>query len=169
MPPNSGVGFIAAAMAFTAVLLHFSLHKIDEGHVGVYYRVSVLSLIPQYVFIALCREEPSWPAQVDLGITLCFLSSPRLELFRSVIFWLNDSNIDWMIDRRPCRLMRSKTCHVEPGIYKLWTHFKTPDNFISSTSGGVMIYFDRIEVVNMLRPSQGSQIYLRSFLFYSSK
>ena len=35
MPPP-GVGILAAGMAFVAVMLNFSLHKIEEGQFGVH-------------------------------------------------------------------------------------------------------------------------------------
>jgi hypothetical protein len=37
MPPS--VGSFAILIGTLAVLFNFSLHKIDEGYVGVYYRV----------------------------------------------------------------------------------------------------------------------------------
>lgn len=33
------MGFLGAS----AVILHFSLHKLEEGHVGVYYRVIIVN------------------------------------------------------------------------------------------------------------------------------
>jgi len=32
---------IAGAVLILGISLHFSLHKLEEGHVGVYYRVSM--------------------------------------------------------------------------------------------------------------------------------
>eukprot|EP00914_Ancora_sagittata_P029580 GHVO01058588.1.p1 GENE.GHVO01058588.1~~GHVO01058588.1.p1 ORF type:complete len:323 (+),score=43.67 GHVO01058588.1:123-1091(+) len=101
MPPNSGLGFIAAAMAFTAVMLHFSLHKIDEGHVGVYYRGGAL---------LTSTSGPGYHVML-----------PFITTYRTVQTTMQTDEIKNV----PC-----------------------------GTSGGVMIYFDRIEVVNMLRPSQ---------------
>lgn len=65
-----------------------------------------------------------------------------------------------------CKLMRSRMCHVEQGMtevicvgIKQWSgkiimHL-TDVYFLHS--GGVMIYFDRIEVVNMLVPLAGTK------------
>ncbi|ELU09244.1 hypothetical protein CAPTEDRAFT_175010 [Capitella teleta] len=100
MPP-SGVGFIAAGMALTAVLLNFSLHKIDEGHVGVYYRGGAL------------LSSTSGPGY--------HVMLPLITTYRTVQTTMQTDEVKNV----PC-----------------------------GTSGGVMIYFDRIEVVNMLRPSQ---------------
>lgn len=38
MPPNN-LGTFAVLIGTLAIVFNFSLHKIDEGHVGVYYRV----------------------------------------------------------------------------------------------------------------------------------
>ena len=39
MAPPNAVGSFAVLIGTLAVLFNFSLHKIDEGYVGVYYRV----------------------------------------------------------------------------------------------------------------------------------
>lgn len=81
------------------VLMNFSVHKLEEGHVGVYYRggalLSAVSL-------------PGFHMMV-----------PFITTYRSVQVTLQTDEVKNV----PC-----------------------------GTSGGVMIYFDRIEVVNILRP-----------------
>uniref|UniRef100_A0A8C1YZZ2 Erlin-1 n=1 Tax=Cyprinus carpio TaxID=7962 RepID=A0A8C1YZZ2_CYPCA len=90
------VGAVVAAMAgVMAILLHSSIHKIEEGHLAVYYRGGALLTAP---------NGPGY------HIMLPFITS-----YRSVQVQIN--------------------------------------NFFVFHSGGVMIYFDRIEVVNMLVPS----------------
>ncbi|XP_043912670.1 erlin-1 [Protopterus annectens] len=93
-------GLVAAAVAAVAILLHASIHKIDEGHLGVYYRGGAL------------LHSPSQPGY---HVMLPFITS-----FRSVQTTLQTDEVKNV----PC-----------------------------GTSGGVMIYFDRIEVVNMLAPT----------------
>jgi hypothetical protein len=34
---------VAGVVLALGISLHFSLHKLEEGHVGVYYRVSIFS------------------------------------------------------------------------------------------------------------------------------
>uniref|UniRef100_A0A9J7YT35 Erlin-1 n=2 Tax=Cyprinus carpio TaxID=7962 RepID=A0A9J7YT35_CYPCA len=95
------VGAVVAAMAgVMAILLHSSIHKIEEGHLAVYYRGGALLTAP---------NGPGY------HIMLPFITS-----YRSVQTTLQTDEIKNV----PC-----------------------------GTSGGVMIYFDRIEVVNMLVPS----------------
>uniref|UniRef100_A0A8C1T0F9 Erlin-1 n=1 Tax=Cyprinus carpio TaxID=7962 RepID=A0A8C1T0F9_CYPCA len=95
------VGAVVAAMAgVMAILLHSSIHKIEEGHLAVYYRGGAL------------LTNPNGPGY---HIMLPFITS-----YRSVQTTLQTDEIKNV----PC-----------------------------GTSGGVMIYFDRIEVVNMLVPS----------------
>ncbi|KAH0564422.1 erlin-2-B-like [Cotesia glomerata] len=80
-----------------AAVFNFSIHKIDEGHVGVYFRGG--ALLPQV-------SQPGFHMMV-----------PLLTTFRSVQVTLQTDEVKNV----PC-----------------------------GTSGGVMIYFDRIEVVNIL-------------------
>ncbi|NP_001014325.1 erlin-1 isoform X1 [Danio rerio] len=95
------VGAVVAAMAgLMAILLHSSIHKIEEGHLAVYYRGGAL------------LTSPNGPGY---HIMLPFITS-----YRSVQTTLQTDEIKNV----PC-----------------------------GTSGGVMIYFDRIEVVNMLIPT----------------
>lgn len=95
------VGAVLAVVIGTmALFLHASIHKIEEGHLGVYYRGGAL------------LTSPSGPGY---HIMLPFITS-----YRSVQTTLQTDEVKNV----PC-----------------------------GTSGGVMIYFDRIEVVNMLTPS----------------
>jgi len=88
-----------------AFLVNFALHKIDEGHVGVYYRGG-----------ALLRSvsEPGFHLMV-----------PFITSVKSVQTTLQTDEIKNV----PC-----------------------------GTSGGVLIYFDRIEVVNILSPGSVHEI-----------
>lgn len=90
---------IAVIVAMAGFMLNFSIHKIEEGHVGVYYRGGAL------------LQTTAGPGY---HIMLPFLTS-----FRSVQTTLQTDEVKNV----PC-----------------------------GTSGGVMIYFDRIEVVNHLHP-----------------
>ncbi|KAK0179595.1 hypothetical protein PV327_005333 [Microctonus hyperodae] len=80
-----------------AAVFNFSIHRIDEGHVGVYFRGGALL-----------------PSVSQPGFHMMF---PLLTSFRSVQVTLQTDEVKNV----PC-----------------------------GTSGGVMIYFDRIEVVNIL-------------------
>ncbi|GIY53826.1 hypothetical protein CDAR_13811 [Caerostris darwini] len=93
--PSAVVAAIAAVMLF--VICNFSLHKIDEGHVGIYYRGGAL------------LKETSTPG--------FHMMIPFITTFRSMQVTLQTDEVKNV----PC-----------------------------GTSGGVMIYFDRIEVVNIL-------------------
>lgn len=84
-------------LALFAVMFNFSVHKIDEGHVGVYYRGGAL---------LSSTSGPGYHIMV-----------PFLTSFRSVQTTLQTDEVKNV----PC-----------------------------GTSGGVVIYFDRIEVVNIL-------------------
>uniref|UniRef100_A0A6Q2XQU0 Erlin-1 n=1 Tax=Esox lucius TaxID=8010 RepID=A0A6Q2XQU0_ESOLU len=81
---------VGAVTAVMAILLHASIHKIEEGHLAVYYRGGALLTTP---------NGPGYHIML-----------PFITTFRSV-------------------------------------------QVIPISFGGVMIYFDRIEVVNMLVPS----------------
>jgi len=95
---QSGIGVIGVAVGALAVLVTFSLHKIEEGHVGVYYRGGAL---------LRTTSDPGYHTMI-----------PFITTFRSVQTTLQTDEVKNV----PC-----------------------------GTSGGVMIYFDRIEVVNILR------------------
>ncbi|XP_053548131.1 erlin-1 [Bombina bombina] len=91
---------VAVVTALVAMILHVSIHKVEEGHLAVYYRGGALLSVP---------TGPGY------HIMLPFITS-----FRSVQTTLQTDEVKNV----PC-----------------------------GTSGGVMIYFDQIEVVNMLSPS----------------
>ncbi|XP_030835587.1 erlin-2-B [Strongylocentrotus purpuratus] len=91
---------LALAIGISAFLFNFAIHRIDEGHVGVYYRGGAL------------LQTTSGPG---FHVMVPFLTS-----YRSVQTTLQTDEVKNV----PC-----------------------------GTSGGVMIYFDRIEVVNQLRQS----------------
>ncbi|XP_002127010.2 erlin-1 [Ciona intestinalis] len=96
---NSLIVLTVSVAAF-AILINFSLHKVDEGHVAVYYRGGAL------------LQTTSGP-----GYHVMF---PFITTFRSVQTTLQTDKVKNV----PC-----------------------------GTSGGVMIYFDQIEVVNILSPA----------------
>ncbi|KAM3927170.1 erlin-2 isoform 1-T2 [Leptodactylus fuscus] len=97
----SHIGALAAiGVAFTAAALLSAIHKIEEGHIGVYYRGGAL------------LTSTSGPG---FHLMLPFITS-----FKSVQSTLQTDEVKNV----PC-----------------------------GTSGGVMIYFDRIEVVNFLIPN----------------
>ncbi|KAM6956335.1 erlin-1 [Aplochiton taeniatus] len=91
---------VAAVTGVMAILLHSSIHKIEEGHLAVYYRGGAL------------LTSPNGPGY--------HIMMPFITTYRSVQTTLQTDEIKNV----PC-----------------------------GTSGGVMIYFDRIEVVNMLVPT----------------
>ncbi|XP_063968837.1 erlin-2-like isoform X1 [Lytechinus pictus] len=91
---------VAFAIGVSAFLFNFAIHRIDEGHVGVYYRGGAL------------LQSTSGPG---FHVMVPFLTS-----YRSVQTTLQTDEVKNV----PC-----------------------------GTSGGVMIYFDRIEVVNQLSQS----------------
>lgn len=91
---------VGVVTVLIALILHSSIHKVEEGHLAVYYRGGAL------------LSTPSGP-----GFHIMF---PFITSFRSVQTTLQTDEVKNV----PC-----------------------------GTSGGVMIYFDRIEVVNMLTPS----------------
>ncbi|XP_072164630.1 erlin-2-B-like [Diadema setosum] len=90
---------IAFGVALSAFIFNFALHKIEEGHVGVYYRGGAL---------LSSTSGPGFHVMV-----------PFITSYRSVQTTLQTDEVKNV----PC-----------------------------GTSGGVMIYFDRIEVVNKLLP-----------------
>lgn len=98
MPANGLVG-LGVLVAIVGVIVNFSLHRIGEGYVGVYYRGGALL---QYV------SQPGFHMMI-----------PFLTTVRTVQVTLQTDEVKNV----PC-----------------------------GTSGGVMIYIDRIEVVNILRP-----------------
>ncbi|KAG8201991.1 hypothetical protein JTE90_027461 [Oedothorax gibbosus] len=93
--PSAVVAAVAAVMLF--VICNFSLHKIEEGHYGIYYRGGAL------------LKDTSTPG--------FHMMIPFITTYRSIQVTLQTDEVKNV----PC-----------------------------GTSGGVMIYFDRIEVVNIL-------------------
>lgn len=93
----NALAVLGTLSAVLGVLFNFAIHRIEEGHVGVYYRGGALL---QYV------SYPGFHMMV-----------PFITSFRSVQVTLQTDEVKNV----PC-----------------------------GTSGGVMIYFDRIEVVNVL-------------------
>ncbi|THD20162.1 Erlin-2-A [Fasciola hepatica] len=106
------VGPFAALLVFFALLLASSLHQIDEGHVGVYYRGG--ALLSQ-------TSGPGYHLMVPLITT--YRSVQVIVLLFSMNFVQTTLQTD-EIKNVPC-----------------------------GTSGGVVIYFDRVEVVNFLSAS----------------
>lgn len=97
-PAGGAAGGLVAVFGFVVLMMGISLHKIEEGHVGVYYRGGAL---------LKTTSEPGYHTMI-----------PFITSFRSVQTTLQTDEIKNV----PC-----------------------------GTSGGVMIYFDRVEVVNVLR------------------
>ncbi|CAG0891643.1 unnamed protein product [Darwinula stevensoni] len=93
-------GFLLLAFGVIALLISSAIHRIEEGHVGVYYRGGAL------------LREVSYPGY--------HMMVPFITSFRSVQVTMQTDEVKNV----PC-----------------------------GTSGGVMIYFDRIEVVNILSAS----------------
>ncbi|XP_015794698.1 erlin-2-B [Tetranychus urticae] len=94
----ANVSYLVATIGAIVAIIHSSLHKIEEGHVGVYYRGGAL------------LKDTSHPGY--------HMMVPFITSFRSIQVTLQTDEVKNV----PC-----------------------------GTSGGVMIYFDRIEVVNLLR------------------
>jgi len=96
---------LVVVVAVTAMMFNFSLHKIDEGNVGVYYRGGALLKV---------TSNPGYHMMI-----------PFLTTHRSVQVTLQSDEVKNV----PC-----------------------------GTSGGVMLHFDRIEVVNILSPTSVYEI-----------
>jgi len=96
---NPLAGFAGLALVF-GVIVQFSLHKVEEGHVGIYFRGGAM------------LQSMSGPG--------FHMMVPFLTLVRNIQTTLQTDEVKNV----PC-----------------------------GTSGGVMIYFDRIEVVNVLQHS----------------
>lgn len=104
MEPGRSMFMFGAAIA-VAILVQSSLHRIEEGHTGVYYRGGAL------------LNSMSAPG--------FHLMIPLITSYKSVQTTLQTDEVKNV----PC-----------------------------GTSGGVMIYFDRIEVVNLLEPTHVQNI-----------
>ncbi|XP_075980145.1 erlin-2-like [Anticarsia gemmatalis] len=90
---------LALVILAVGVTVHFSLHKVEEGHVGVYYRGGALLPV---------TSQPGFHMMI-----------PLLTSYKAIQTTLQTDEVKNV----PC-----------------------------GTSGGVMIYFERIEVVNKLEP-----------------
>ncbi|GLV35040.1 hypothetical protein CBL_09521 [Carabus blaptoides fortunei] len=105
LSPLGEHGLIVGVLLSFVTIFNYSLHRIDEGHVGVYYRGGALLPV---------TSQPGFHMMV-----------PFLTTYRTVQVTLQTDEVKNV----PC-----------------------------GTSGGVMIYFDRIEVVNVLSPASVSDI-----------
>lgn len=112
----------AAGIAAVAIIMSVtqSIHKIEEGHVGVYYRGKV-----NYLTI-------KWPATVRIWLIECISGGALLNTVSQPGFHLMFPLLT---------SYRSIQVTLQTDEVK---------NVPCGTSGGVMIYFDRIEVVNIL-------------------
>uniref|UniRef100_A0A158QET3 TPR_REGION domain-containing protein n=1 Tax=Hymenolepis diminuta TaxID=6216 RepID=A0A158QET3_HYMDI len=99
--PSVVVSYSAGALVFWTILLSASVHKIEEGHVGVYYRGGAL------------LKETSAPG--------FHIMIPFITTFKEV-----------------------------QASYTVTLQTDEVTNVPCGTSGGVVIYFDRVEVVNLL-------------------
>lgn len=102
---NVPAGVLVAIVAVIAMMFNFSLHKIEEGNVGVYFRGGALLKV---------TSNPGYHMMI-----------PFLTTHRSVQVTLQSDEVKNV----PC-----------------------------GTSGGVMLHFDRIEVVNILSASSVYEI-----------
>ena len=107
MEPGRSMFMFGVAIAI-AILVQSSLHRIEEGHTGVYYRGGAL---------LNTMSSPGFHLMI-----------PLITSFKSVQTTLQTDEVKNV----PC-----------------------------GTSGGVMIYFDRIEVVNLLEPDNVHDIVKR--------
>lgn len=105
LSPLGEHGLIVGVLLSFIAIFNYSLHRIDEGHVGVYYRGGALLPV---------TSQPGFHMMI-----------PFLTTYRTVQVTLQTDEVKNV----PC-----------------------------GTSGGVMIYFDRIEVVNFLSPASVSEI-----------
>ncbi|KAL5968543.1 Erlin-1 [Taenia solium] len=103
--PHATFSYITLALITWVLILSASIHKIEEGHVGVYYRGGAL------------LKETSQPG--------FHLMIPLITTFKAVQTTLQTDEVKNV----PC-----------------------------GTSGGVVIYFDRIEVVNLLSAESAYEI-----------
>uniref|UniRef100_A0A5K3F585 PHB domain-containing protein n=1 Tax=Mesocestoides corti TaxID=53468 RepID=A0A5K3F585_MESCO len=121
--PNASpsLSYLAIIVFVWIVILSASIHQIDEGHVGVYYRGGAL------------LKQTSTPG--------FHLMIPFITSYRAVQTTLQTDEVKNV----PCG---TRFVHISKLIYSkyLYLYLKYFFNF----SGGVVIYFDRIEVVNLL-------------------
>ena len=130
-PNLIGLAFVGL---FIVLLLNTALHKVEEGHVAVYYRGgALLSSISQPGF---------------------HMMMPFLTTYKTVQTTLQTDEVKNVPCGKFCKKFNSKIFKIFIGI-KLINISRNFGKlfFITGTSGGVMIYFDRIEVVNILAPN----------------
>eukprot|EP00794_Sanderia_malayensis_P012941 gene12941-14273_t len=140
-------GAFGVALAVTAVMMAISIHKIEEGHVGVYYRsaLAVMFVFPEPRESSMQPYHHSSQGSVH---SKGFLSKALHCLTGGALL--------------------SSTSG--PGYHTMipfLTSFKSVQTTLQTdeiknvpcgTSGGVVIYFDRIEVVNQLQEASVFQI-----------
>lgn len=122
-------------LVWFAIVFNFSLHRIEEGHVGVYFRVSYIS---------------------DLSLSPVIFKNPIIS---SIVIFYNC----YYIYQGGALLPEVSNPGFHMMIPLLTTYrsvqvtLQTDEvkNVPCGTSGGVMIYFDRIEVVNILDANSG--------------
>ncbi|XP_068927400.1 erlin-1 isoform X1 [Petaurus breviceps papuanus] len=120
----------AAAAGLVVVLLYASIHRIEEGHLAVYYRGGAL------------LTSPSGPGY--------HIMLPFITTYRSVQFFniTESAAANIFVNTGTFLLMAS----LDSLDQKTTLQTDEVKNVPCGTSGGVMIYIDRIEVVNMLAP-----------------
>lgn len=132
--------FIGTIFSCIFLVFNYSLHRIEEGHVGVYFRVNKKKLFRLlYLFIYLYY--------IQGGALLPWVSFPGYHMM-----------IPLLTSHKPVQV-----CYMFKNLFYLnLTKFpqitlQTDEvkNVPCGTSGGVMIYFDRIEVVNHLNQNSG--------------
>uniref|UniRef100_A0A9J2PQP8 Band 7 domain-containing protein n=1 Tax=Ascaris lumbricoides TaxID=6252 RepID=A0A9J2PQP8_ASCLU len=106
-----------------------SLHHIEEGHVGVYYRAGFLHPLSCSSFLHLCSDglQLLFGYLLQGGALLSRVSQPGYHLMFPLFTTYKSVQVTLQTDEAK--------------------------NVPCGTSGGVMIYFDRIEVVNILSSS----------------
>lgn len=126
MITDSLVSILIAIVVFV-VSLPIVLHRIDEGHVGVYFRAGALLPI---------LSKP--------GIHMMF---PILTSYRSI--QVRNYRVEVMIQVEKLIMFVCMQVTLQTDEIK---------NVPCGTSGGVVIYFDRIEVVNLLQVESGKSM-----------
>lgn len=117
-----------------AIVFNFSLHRIEEGHVGVYFRVSCFKQNKLFSYNYICNNNCVNIYQG--GALLPQVSNPGFHMMIPFLTTYRSVQITLQTDE-----VKNVPC---------------------GTSGGVMIYFDRIEVVNILNANSG-KLWTKSF------
>ena len=180
MVDNNGYfPFYTGFLVIWIAVLYASIHQIEEGHVGVYYRGGALlnttsspgfHLMIPFITTFKAVQVPfrNWYDFPLLFSMVCLILTHTRSLnvhqififcridwcnhYKFIIsFWIHvffvDHTPNWWGDK--CTLW-NKVC------YLFWSNY-------SVLSGGVVVYFDRIEVVNLLSADSGRPIYHLSF------